>query len=1080
MSSQLKLFTFLLTILVGLNFVGCFVNASAKSRTYSLKINKQLDGFSSRNGSLSLEQEIFRENNKANSVRVDILPENTYASLMILNKNSSDAHPDWLTDWTPYDRISTWIYFDELDTVPANKGVTVRLGGNKSLQIIVPKSELRIGWNHIEVELSQLVAGQTEILQNMEDIVLEFIVDKQETFIVNEIQLVLGDPSIEDHFKVAELITIMSSTNYGEAMQAENDLVKLGDVAVPALKFILNRDPNSWNRFKASNLLMRIGTENAISALVIGIEDSDETVQENVKKHLNNLDNNGKEIIKPILLEYAINPDFNIRQFALRLLQSIGMPNSEIALELASCIDNSTSAENEIILTQLSKLGSEASNVVPKLIDLYHQAPPEKELRLLEVVTTIGGEAGYQVMPELTEMLLSPDWDVRQEAIWGMRRLGLSGAEMIEPVQNVFSDQPLLAVDILTQLGITQPEAISALTEILADESLSHDVRQAAYSGLSNNVSQMEWHINRGLVAVKTEEGVYLGWRLLGTDLANTKFNIYRDGIKINESPISTSTNYLDLDGTLAATYYVRPIIDGVELDASETVKVLAQNYLRIPLDRPSVGETSRGELYSYSASEASVGDLTGNGQYDIILKWDPSNQKDNAHDGYTGNVYIDAYTLDGEKLWRIDLGRNIRAGAHYTQMMVYDLDGDGKAEIVMKTADGTIDGVGNVIGDPNADYRNSVGRILTGPEYLTVFDGETGAAIDTIDYKPGRGNISSWGDNYGNRVDRFLAAIAYLDGKNPSVVMARGYYTRTVLVAYDLKDGQLVERWTFDSAEPGLSDWGGQGNHQLSVADVDGDGKDEIIYGAITIDDDGTGLYNTRLGHGDALHVANHDPTRPGLEVFSVQEEIPNYAGINLRDARTGEVLWGIATDYDVGRGVAANIDPNYRGSETWVSGSSLMDIDGNVISSTLPNMCFVIWWDADLQREILETTTIYKWDWENQKLVTILSPQGLGSTTNKPPLQADLLGDWREEIMFRTQDSSELRIYTTTDLTEHRLFTLMHDRMYRTGVAWQNVAYNQPPHPSFYVGEDMDPQTFNPGQIIVWLDKYATEFGE
>ena len=560
---------------------------------------------------------------------------------------------------------------------------------------------------------------------------------------------------------------------------------------------------------------------------------------------------------------------------------------------------------------------------------------------------------------------------------------------------------------------------------------------------------------------------------MLGTEPADLGFNIYRDGIKINQFPLVGSTNYLDQNGCPTSSYHVTPVVNEQELAASETVSVWEENYLSVPLVKPEGGITPAGDSYVYHASECSVGDLTGNGKYDIVLKWDPSNAKDNAHDGYTGNVYIDAYTLEGEMLWRIDLGRNIRAGAHYTQFMVYDLDGDGKAEIVMKTADGTVDGRGNIIGDPNSDYRTDKGRILSGPEYLTVFDGETGEALHTINYKPARGNIEDWGDNYGNRVDRFLAAIAYLDGQKPSVIMARGYYTRTALVAYDFVDGQLKERWVFDTnSDPALKSWEGQGNHQLSVADVDGDGKDEIIYGAMTINHDGTGLYNTGLGHGDALHVGNFDPTRPGLEVFGVHEEVPNDAGINLRDARTGEIIWSYPTDYDVGRGVAANIDPNYPGSETWASGGGLMDVSGNEINRTAPPMCFVIWWDGDLQREVLEYTTISKWDWENKNMKTLLSPQGLGQN-HKPPLQADLFGDWREEVIWRANDSSELRIYTTTDLTEHRFYTLMHGRMYRTAIAWQNVAYNQPPHPSFYIGEEMEPQTYNPGLIKSFLEQ-------
>src|SRR5690606_7363547 len=288
----------------------------------------------------------------------------------------------------------------------------------------------------------------------------------------------------------------------------------------------------------------------------------------------------------------------------------------------------------------------------------------------------------------------------------------------------------------------------------------------------------------------------------------------------------------------------------------------------------PAGGTTPAGEWYTYSANDASVGDLDGDGQLEFVVKWEPSNAKDNSQSGYTGNVYIDAYELNGTRLWRIDLGRNIRAGAHYTQFQVYDYDGDGRAEVAMKTADGTRSGTGQVIGSASADYRNSSGYVLSGPEYLTMFDGRTGAALSTVSYEPPRGNVSSWGDNYGNRVDRFLAGTAYLDGQRPSLIMARGYYTRTVIVAWDFRNGSLTRRWTFDSNSSGNGAYAGEGNHSLSGADVDADGRDEIVYGASVIDDNGTGLWTNGLGHGDAGHVGDLNPSRPGLEYFKVQED--------------------------------------------------------------------------------------------------------------------------------------------------------------------------------------------------------------
>ncbi|MGX1831204.1 rhamnogalacturonan lyase [Paenibacillus taichungensis] len=569
---------------------------------------------------------------------------------------------------------------------------------------------------------------------------------------------------------------------------------------------------------------------------------------------------------------------------------------------------------------------------------------------------------------------------------------------------------------------------------------------------------QMEF-LDRGVVAVKTGTGVFVSWRLLGTEGSNVSFNVYRDGTKVNASPITNSTNLQDTSGTSSSKYTVRAVVSGTEQAASTAASVWGNNYLSVPLSVPAGGTTPDGVAYTYSANDASAGDVDGDGEYELIVKWDPSNSKDNSQSGYTGEVFIDAYKLNGTRLWRISLGKNIRAGAHYTQFMVYDLDGDGKAEVAMKTADGTKDGTGIVIGDASKDYRNSSGYVLSGPEFLTIFNGETGKALSTVNYEPARGNVSDWGDNYGNRVDRFLAAIAYLDGERPSLVMARGYYTRAVLVAYNWRDGQLTKQWTFDSNTSGNSGYAGQGNHNLSVADVDGDGKDEIVYGAMAVDDNGKGLYTTGLHHGDAMHLSDLDPDRAGLEVFQVHETASN-AGVEFRDARTGQLIWGIPTTKDIGRGMAADIDPRYKGAEVWADGG-LYTAKGQKIGTTLPSSTnFGIWWDGDLLRELLDSNRIDKWDYTNSKTVNLLTASGVSSnngTKSTPNLQADLFGDWREEVVWRTNDSSALRIYTTTAITDKRIYTLMHDPVYRLGVAWQNVAYNQPPHTGFYLGDGM-----------------------
>lgn len=572
-------------------------------------------------------------------------------------------------------------------------------------------------------------------------------------------------------------------------------------------------------------------------------------------------------------------------------------------------------------------------------------------------------------------------------------------------------------------------------------------------------------YLDRGLVAVKTEEGVFLSWRFLGTDDENTAFNVYRDGKLITALPVMDKTNYVDKEYEEGSSYYVEAVltdengnITQAGTDISGEVTPLAQNYFDIPLSKPESLTMPDGSTCTYTPNDASVGDLDGDGQYEIILKWDPSNAQDNSKDGYTGNVYIDAYKMDGTFIWRVDLGVNIRAGAHYTQFMVYDFDGDGRSEMVCKTADGTIDGKGNVIGDGDADYRSTAGRILEGPEYLTLFDGLTGEALDTIDYEPARGNVRDWGDDYGNRVDRFLAAVAYLDGKTPSVIMCRGYYTRAVLAAYDVSDKKLVHRWTFDSNESGNEKYAGQGNHNLAVADVDWDGYDEIVYGQCVINEDGTGLVSTGMGHGDAVHVGDFLPEREGLEVWGCLEAS---GGAMLWDGTTGECILRIIASGDTGRAVAGNFIPGNNGAEfASAANDNVYDAHGNILTSwssiTKWSQNYAIYWDGDLEQELLDRNMIDKY--EAGRIFNASGVSYNNGTKANTSLTADILGDWREEIIFPTTDGSSLRVFTTTDETEYRIFTLMHDMQYRCQVAAQNVAYNQGAYTSFFLGTGYD----------------------
>ena len=632
-------------------------------------------------------------------------------------------------------------------------------------------------------------------------------------------------------------------------------------------------------------------------------------------------------------------------------------------------------------------------------------------------------------------------------------------------------------------------------------------------------VSQME-KLDRGVVALPRSSGSgrFVSWRFLGTeDPGRTTFNLLRNGNVVKSG--LTVTNFEDTAGSASSKYQVVTLVDGEPVDTSKTVQAWNQVWLKLPLDRPAGGTTASGS-FTYSPNDCSVGDVDGDGEYELFVKWDPSNAKDNSQDGFTGNVLIDCYKLDGTKLWRIDLGRNIRAGAHYTQFMVYDFDGDGRAEMICKTAPGSMDAAGEYVNQATDNEKikaasntkswlSSSGRMDGGHEYLTVFNGLTGKAVNTIAYNPNRNTTSAlseaqgtfnWAvgktDNHGyNRGDRYLAAVAYLDGpdKNPSGIFCRGYYTYAYIWAVDFDGQKLIPRWlhrsdnntsykveTYDAdgkattksyTAPKTTSGNGSrtmysnGNHNLSLADVDGDGRDEIIWGSATLNADGTLRYATGFGHGDALHIGQMIPGKKGLQVFQVHEEKGTYAW-DLHDADTGEILLkGGPSGTDNGRGMAAQLTS--KSTEWWFSSASAREqrsaVTGEVASAANGSVNFRMYWDGTPQDALLDGNKLDKYNDSSKSFGRLVTFYNLGpgstcnGTKNTPNLLADIFGDWREELILYniTDTETYLGIYTTNIPTKYTVPTLMHDHTYRMAVCWQNVAYNQPPHLGYNLAE-------------------------
>jgi hypothetical protein len=565
-------------------------------------------------------------------------------------------------------------------------------------------------------------------------------------------------------------------------------------------------------------------------------------------------------------------------------------------------------------------------------------------------------------------------------------------------------------------------------------------------------------NLDRGVVAVKVSGGVYVGWRMFGYEYtgtdSDTSYILYKDGAKL--ATVTDSTNYLDAAGTASSKYSVSAVLKGTEGKQSDAVTPWAQQYLSIPLTKPAS---------QYNANDAEPGDLDGDGKLDIVLKWEGST-KDNSQAGVTDPVYIAAYTLAGKQLWMLNLGPNIRSGAHYTQMSVGDFDGDGKAEFSCKTAPGTKDGTGAYLStgvaagaDNTKDYRNASGYILTGPEWLTVFAGDTGKELATVDYPVQRGNVGDWGDTYGNRLDRYNGGMAWVSdtgtGKTatgrPSIIQQRGYYTRLTVSAYNWRDAKLTKVWTFDSNDAANSAAKGQGDHSCMAADVDGDLAQEIITGPLTIASDGTMLCTDGIGHGDAMHVGELVKGK-GISVFSVHE---GAGGMDCHSGATCKYYFNMTGGGDTGRGVAEYVTMNDLDAATCSSSHGNVNCGTGGASTGNAGSNFLIYWDADEAREIENGTSITK-----SGGGTLLDASGTAScngTKSTPTLTADLLGDWREELVLRETSNTALRVYTTTDVTKRRIYTLMHDPTYRAQCAFENASYNQPPHTGFHIGAGM-----------------------
>lgn len=600
--------------------------------------------------------------------------------------------------------------------------------------------------------------------------------------------------------------------------------------------------------------------------------------------------------------------------------------------------------------------------------------------------------------------------------------------------------------------------------------------------------------LDRGLIAVPSGSGVFCSWRKMGDEYYDTEYNIYRNGTKLNPRPL-TVTNYQDASGNASARYQVEAICRGVSQGLSAESTVWSQAYFDVPV-QPVVNragktignsQTSGSSTTSgYTLNDISLADVDGDGLAEFIVK--RNNSQGNLHSASNKtdfNLY-ECYKMDGTRLWWIDLGPNLMAGPdEQWDIIGYDWDCDGKAEVIMRGADnmiihtatGKTINVGNMSTGLNTDRPEYMG---VGNEYLLYLNGETGEPylgwdgsdkwtpmaypLPQFEANESKGDASVWGD-LGHRMQKHYFAAPYFDGRNASIFLGRGCYTRHKMCALDVnpQTHELTLRWRWNCYVGGP--WFGNGFHNFAVADVDLDGRDEIVFGSMIIDDTGFGLCTTGLGHGDAQHCGDLDPYRWGLEQFTCQE---GSQGNSYWNATTGQMYYRKADGGDDGRALAGNFTNLYPGGQgrsvsSGVIGLScdrIIEPNGDAMSGSFANLNNRIYWDGDLLDEILNSAggegrpaAIFKWG--GSRIWTSTGAVHNNSSKCNPSAQGDILGDWREEVVLRTDNNSALRIFTTTTPTQYALYTLWHDHQYRNGMAWQCIGYNQPPHVSFFLGE-------------------------